>query len=216
MEKCENCGRVIGKLETPYVWTGNIVCAECHQRLSGIARTAAPATSGAASPFVMLNCPNCGGKLEVHNDIDRFACSHCGSEMVVERRGGTVSLQRVTEAIAKVQVGTDKTAAELAIVRYERRLEELRQHRKARQAPYESQLGCFGLLTLAASLIFFGLLCSGQMSWSAALGCLAFGFVGGVGCSRVSSRMNAELSPIKAEISDVERQLAEKQRIADG
>ncbi len=186
MEKCENCGRVIGKLETPYVWTGNIVCAECHQRLSGIARTAAPATSGAASPFVMLNCPNCGGKLEVHNDIDRFACSHCGSEMLVERRGGTVSLQRVTEAIAKVQVGTDKTAAELAIVRYERRLQELRLHRAARRTQYKKVLeGPFGII-------------------------MALGFYG-----KFKRRMEAEISAANAEISTIERQLAEKRRIAD-
>src|ERR1035441_10760163 len=43
-----------------------------------------------------------------------------------QRRGGTVILKAVTEAIHKVQIGTDKTAAELAIVRLNKELEELK------------------------------------------------------------------------------------------
>src|ERR1035438_7814036 len=60
-----------------------------------------------SAKFVSLNCQNCGGKLEVYPDIDRFACSYCGSEMMVQRRGGTVALKAITAAISKVQVGTD-------------------------------------------------------------------------------------------------------------
>ena len=139
MEECENCGRVIGKLETPFLWAERIVCSKCHKRLSGDESSTEPVAAATPSPFVVLNCPNCGGKLEVHNDLERFACSYCGSEMLVQRHGGTVSLQRVTEAIAKVQVGTDKTAAELAIVRLERKLEELQCHCASRQAYYQQR-----------------------------------------------------------------------------
>ena len=32
-DKCENCGRSIGKLETPHVWQDHIVCADCIKRL---------------------------------------------------------------------------------------------------------------------------------------------------------------------------------------
>src|ERR1039457_3769668 len=63
--------------------------------------------------FINLNCANCGGKLEVYDDMDRFACGYCGTQMLVQRRGGTVAIRAVTEAIERVQVGTDKTAAEL-------------------------------------------------------------------------------------------------------
>ncbi|MFL7795121.1 MAG: hypothetical protein AB8I69_23480 [Anaerolineae bacterium] len=28
---------------------------------------------------ITLTCPSCGGKLQVTNDIDRFACTHCGT-----------------------------------------------------------------------------------------------------------------------------------------
>lgn len=33
-ENCANCGRPIGRLETPRVWNDSAVCGECHQRLS--------------------------------------------------------------------------------------------------------------------------------------------------------------------------------------
>lgn len=34
MERCANCERQIGNLETPYLWQERVVCAECHSRLS--------------------------------------------------------------------------------------------------------------------------------------------------------------------------------------
>jgi hypothetical protein len=33
LEKCSNCDRAIGRLETPQVWKESVVCAECHARL---------------------------------------------------------------------------------------------------------------------------------------------------------------------------------------
>ena len=67
--------------------------------------------------FIPLSCASCGAKLDVYDDMERFACGYCGKEMVVQRRGGTISLKGVTDAIKQVQTGTDKTAAELALVR---------------------------------------------------------------------------------------------------
>jgi len=75
--------------------------------------------------FISLSCANCGGKLEIYEEMERFACRYCRSELLVQRRGGTVALKAVTEAIKQVQVGTDKTAAELAIIRLEREAVEL-------------------------------------------------------------------------------------------
>ncbi len=69
------------------------------------------------SDFVSLTCPSCGGKLQIGNDIERFACGYCGNENVVKRGGGIVSLAPVIDEIKKVQVGVDKTASELAIRR---------------------------------------------------------------------------------------------------
>lgn len=81
--------------------------------------------------LVTLSCPSCGGKLNITNDIERFACGHCGREHVVKRAGGIVSLSPVVEALKKVEVGVDKTASELAINRLQREIDELRSQRTA-------------------------------------------------------------------------------------
>ncbi len=67
--------------------------------------------------FVSLSCPSCGGKLQITNDIDRFACGYCGQEHTVNRSGGMVFLKPVVEGLRQVQTGVDKTAAELALKR---------------------------------------------------------------------------------------------------
>ena len=72
--------------------------------------------------FVTLSCPSCGGKLEITNDVERFACAHCGREHLVKRSGGMVSLSPVVDALNRVGVGVDKTAAELAIVRLQKEI----------------------------------------------------------------------------------------------
>ena len=77
------------------------------------------------SDFIKMTCPSCGGNLEITQDIDRFACAHCGVEHIVKRAGGIVSLSPVVEGIKQVQVGTDKTAAELALKRLEKEIPEL-------------------------------------------------------------------------------------------
>lgn len=63
--------------------------------------------------IISLDCKNCGAKLEINEEMTQLACNHCGATMLVERGGGAISLQLV-EAI---RAGTDKTAAELALVR---------------------------------------------------------------------------------------------------
>ena len=51
------------------------------------------------SAFVTLSCPSCGARLQIANDIDRFACAYCGAEHVVRRSSGLVSLAPVVAAI---------------------------------------------------------------------------------------------------------------------
>jgi len=78
-----------------------------------------------------LACVNCGAPLEIGPDLDTFACGYCGSQQRVERKGGVVALQRVETAIKAVQRGTDRTAAELALPRLKRELEEVEAERAA-------------------------------------------------------------------------------------
>jgi predicted RNA-binding Zn-ribbon protein involved in translation (DUF1610 family) len=71
---------------------------------------------------ITLKCANCGGALEIQTDMDQFSCGYCGSEQTVVRRGGTVALRLVVDAVARVQSGTDRTAAELALARLEKEI----------------------------------------------------------------------------------------------
>jgi hypothetical protein len=66
---------------------------------------------------IRLSCPRCGAGLEITTDIDRFICLHCGTQQLVKRGGGIISLHPLVEGIARVQQGTDRTAAELVIRR---------------------------------------------------------------------------------------------------
>lgn len=86
--------------------------------------------------FVALKCPACGGRLEVFNDMNAFACGYCGNALTTRCRGGTISLS-LEEAVESVAANTDRTAAELAMARLTKELEEaagtvqyLEQHEK--------------------------------------------------------------------------------------
>ena len=97
-----------------------------------------------------LTCPTCGAKLEVTEDMDRFACLHCGNEMLVMRRGGTASLKPIVEQLERVRDGASRTASELAIDRLDKEIVALLSQRKG-----EFGSGC------AITLIVFGLLFGG-------------------------------------------------------
>lgn len=64
--------------------------------------------------FVTLNCPSCGGKLNVTNDMERFACKYCGNEYIVKRSNGSISLAPVVEILKRVESSADKTASRLS------------------------------------------------------------------------------------------------------
>jgi Fe2+ transport system protein B len=74
------------------------------------------------SDFITLSCPVCTGQLQITEDLERFACAYCGTEHIVRRTPGTVSLQPLVQGIEKVQKGVDRTAYELAISRLEREI----------------------------------------------------------------------------------------------
>ena len=79
---------------------------------------------------VALRCAGCGAQLEVDADTDNLTCGYCKTPQEVVRRGGTIALKKLGDAISRVQRGTDKTAAELAIPRIERELLELETGRR--------------------------------------------------------------------------------------
>jgi hypothetical protein len=51
METCQNCSRVIGKLETPFVFQNSIVCRKCHELLTETECEPQPAAARKTKPF---------------------------------------------------------------------------------------------------------------------------------------------------------------------
>jgi hypothetical protein len=126
--------------------------------------------------FINLTCPSCGGKLQLTSDIDRFACSYCGNELIVRRSGGIVSLAPVVEGLKGVKTGVDKTASELAINRLEGELSYLVQQR-ANASAIPLHVWIFGLGALLSFAAFWVNLSSGDASGIALLFFFIVGFV---------------------------------------
>jgi hypothetical protein len=64
-----------------------------------------------------MKCVDCSAPLQIKPDVKEFVCAYCGTAQIVDRSGGTVTLNLVAESLEKVQKSTDKTASELALVR---------------------------------------------------------------------------------------------------
>jgi DNA-directed RNA polymerase subunit RPC12/RpoP len=159
------------------------------------------------SDFVTLTCPSCGGKLQITKDIDRFACGHCGSEHVVKRAGGIVALAPVVEGLAKVQAGTDKTAAELAIVRLTQEIAALeikKQKLVSRIAEQSTSIFLFSLV-LAASV--YGALTIanwGAMTWFVPVAIIVFGLLAP---GATSGGDRSAIATLNQEIANKEQEL---------
>ena len=118
--------------------------------------------------FINLTCPNCGGKLQITNDLERFACGFCGNEHIVKRAGGVVSLLPIVSEIKKVSVGVDKTASELAIQRLRKdqndfyaliRHEEKRLSANRKMVNVVIGLSAIALLSLLSKSYWFAAIC---------------------------------------------------------
>ncbi|MGC4053144.1 MAG: hypothetical protein QM757_27900 [Paludibaculum sp.] len=166
--------------------------------------------------FIPLSCENCGGRLEVYEDMTRFACAHCGSEMIAEHRGHTVILKSVQDAIRKVQAGTDKTAAELAIIRLRQEISE--KEEEIQQAEAESQAISHGFLLALTLVALLGLAVTingtwmGAFLWIPAVG-VALIYYSGNRSLRSKARRHAEQA--RAERDALQLRLNSAHQIAD-
>jgi hypothetical protein len=71
---------------------------------------------------VTLQCPGCGAKISISESMSLFACRYCGATVKVQRTESVIALDLVADAVNRVQQGTDRTAAELAIRRLSEQL----------------------------------------------------------------------------------------------
>ncbi len=171
---------------------------------------------------ITLKCASCGAALEISPDMDQFACGYCGSEQIVERRGGTISLKLVTDAITKVQAGTDKTAAELAL----KRLKEELQPIAIRQAMIESQaekransLVGWGMVG-AIIIIIMAIALGSDSGWVAGISVfiilsalIVFTCIGLDSSNRKETE--EQLKPILKQRAEIEEKIAKNKAIVD-
>jgi hypothetical protein len=152
------------------------------------------------SDFVTLTCPSCGGKLQITDDIDRFACAHCGTEHVVRRGGGLVSLAPVVDGIQQVRMGVDKTASELAIRRLSEEIAELQSERDSISRKLTDGITFWLLASVVVLAIFAAVLYAAVRELAVLVFILGVGAVL-ISIRRVSGRRAEErLAPIDQEI----------------
>ena len=178
--------------------------------------------------ILTLKCPSCGAALEIAPDMERFACGYCGTEQIVQRRGGTVALKAITAAITQIQIGTDRTAAELAIQRLSRELATLAEQASEADAVLNGSLATryfwyglfwwmtatvFGIPTLFAG----GFRAGGEMILPGAV------FVFGIVCFIYSANENNRCQSWKQTRNSIEQQrsgllrdLAKNRALVDG
>ncbi len=132
---------------------------------------ARPVVPAAVPLSVRLKCSNCRRELEVSPDMVEFACGYCGAQCHAVRHGGTVSLKSAGGAIASVQRGTDRTAAELAVLRLKSdlsdvgasldRLNDWKQKSIQSIENPEGAKGLFATFLLTAAVLY----CSGNAAY---------------------------------------------------
>jgi hypothetical protein len=118
MERCENCGSVIGKLETPHVWRNSIVCRTCAARLhSAPARPVLPLKTGSPVwPVVLACCVVIGGL------IAAVVFSHAKEADKERRQAFEVGKRQLDVAVARLLDDIDSNRGEPSL---SRQLEEL-------------------------------------------------------------------------------------------
>ena len=77
--------------------------------------------------MIKLSCKSCGAKLELTEDIDRFVCAHCGSEWIVHRGGGIISLKAVEESLREIETSSKATEKHTEILADEVRINRIRE-----------------------------------------------------------------------------------------
>jgi hypothetical protein len=125
--------------------------------------------------FIQLYCANCGGAIQVYDDMDHFACGRCGAGMAVERRGGTVVLKPVSPAIQPAQSVTDKAAAAASLRGLQAEAQNLSARRDALKAGRIEHKRVGLLAGAALAVIGFVVLRTG-ISYLAGLSALLAGF----------------------------------------
>jgi hypothetical protein len=144
--------------------------------------------------------------------MESFSCGYCGTQLIVRRQDGTVSLKRVTEAIQKVQIGTDRTAAELTIARYEREMQPLSVEVNRLLAVRSKSGASIFLLGVLLVLLNFSCCCGARDAAPWPLVCGIAVIIGGF---LVAGFPGGQEKELRGRIQELESLIAEKKRSLD-
>jgi hypothetical protein len=165
---------------------------------------------------ISMSCANCGAPLIVTPDVEKFHCGFCGSQLMVERKGGTVALKKIEPAIQRVQVGTDKTAAEHALVRLEKELRELEGRYGAFGGDrYTRRIGCAATVGVFCLILGGVMLVMDRFDRIAAIPAFVIGGVLLLYAFMSENPSQPEEEELKAQIETVKRQIAETRRTVE-
>lgn len=198
------------------------------------------------SDFISLTCPTCGGRLQITDDVERFACVYCGVEHLVRRGGGIVTLAPVMDGLRQVQAGIDRAASELAVRRLEGEINHLAEQYRVlagelsalpAHPPWRPVWQALGWGFIAALLTACLLASAGQILLDGNGAAWAFGIAPAVAIlmlvgivwlrwravqrekqrlNRLRARMQVTLATISRQIEDRQRQLAQHRRVISG
>ena len=179
---CTNCGK-----PNP---TDAAFCFACGNKFAeSTFHATAPIAPPQHSDFITLSCPNCGGKLNITADIERFACQYCGHEHIVRRSSGMVSLEPVVQVmksidsninlvgvgVNKLGFSSEKQVAEQTITRLKGEIANI----NTEIGQYDTSTGCGVSIAVSMGLGFLALLITAiAKGWSFWLILLFIGLVG--------------------------------------
>jgi hypothetical protein len=111
-----------------------------------------------------LECPSCGGKFQISNDIDCFACDYCGIDYVVKKNGGILSISPIAIEIKKFSTGVYDDV-ELAYMKINGKKDDQREPKK--EWNQDSAIGCLviGIVLIPLSFVIFSIKENFQVRW---------------------------------------------------
>lgn len=115
---------------------------------------------------IALDCPNCGGTLEITKNDELFACAYCGSSIIVKRSGGKIYLElksriaKIEGQIENIREYTDLTdevsRLQLSIEKDSRKLDESEEYLEKYTEATTLRIPVLGIIAGIGVLLFLG------------------------------------------------------------
>jgi len=172
--------------------------------------------------LITLNCPTCGGNLQVTNDVERFVCAHCGNTHIVDPGVRVESLAAEVEKL-RIESEVRRLRQELQVLaqKRDRLLAQVQSYRNRTASELATYRVAGNLAYFMAAATAFGVLTVGNNRNSDVLvigGVIVFVLLIVVGKStkRLAIEFHADVPDSTIEgIAALQRQIADKQQELD-